>query len=76
MLKALVCLFFLAGLFFVAWPLVLVFLLAAPTVLLGCLVLKMLGVVVGGVLSLAVWGVALALAVGLAVLFLPLASMF
>ena len=76
MLKALVCLFFLADLFFVAWPLVLVFLMAAPVVLLGCLILKMLGVVVGGVLHLAVWGIALALAVGLAVLFLPLALMF
>ncbi len=43
MLKALVCLFLLAGLFFVAWPLVLVFLAAAPVVLLGCLILKMLG---------------------------------
>ncbi len=75
MLKALVCLFLLAGLFFVAWPLVLVFLMAAPVVLLG-LILKMLGVVVGGVLHLVVWGIVLAFAVGLAVLFLPLALMF
>ena len=76
MLKALVCLFLLAALFFVAWPLALVFLMAAPVVLLGCLMLKMLGVVVGGVLHLVVWGIALAFAVGLAVLFLPLALLF
>ena len=76
MLKALVCLFLLAGLFFVAWPLVLVFLMAAPVVLLGCLILKMPGVVVGGVLHLVVWGMALTFAVGLAVFFLPLALLF
>lgn len=73
MLKFLFCLFLFSALFVAAWPLALLMLLAAPFVLLACLGLKALGLVVGGILQLAVWVLSVFLAIALAIVCFPLA---
>ncbi len=76
MLKLLFVLFALGVLFVMAWPLALLMLLAAPFILLACLVFKVLGLVAGGILYVLAWAVAVLFAIGLVVACLPLALIF
>ena len=76
MLKLLFVLFALGVLFVMAWPLALLMLVAAPFILLACLVFQALGFVAGGILHMLAWAFAVVFAIGLAFLCLPLALIF